>query len=1335
MRSEAPATSKAPRTLLAAGRFDAPAVGGTRARSCGRAVALTFLGAFLMMAVSAGSASAAQTRPFIGAFGSFEGPRGLAVDQASGDVWVADSARHRVEKFDAEGTFILSVGKQVNRTAVEAAGTEAEQNLCTAASGDTCQPGEEATTPGSFSSPAFLAVDNAAGGEADLYVADVGDNLVTKFDAEGELITGWGSGGQLSGDGSETFTSFAGIAVDSAGTLSVFEVEPHTLFKFTQAGAFSEAIETPRGTEPDGLAVDPAGNFFKINGNDTVEKFGPTGADIGQITGESPQGQALDDDPATGDLYLATRESLQHFAFNGAGEVIQPGGGTCATFEDFGPGCPPTDSLPLSFTPSGVAFASTSGRAYLSDPAEGQVEIYGPLSTLADVVTGAATARTKEGATLNGTVDPEGIELTECLFEYGETEAYGQIAACSQSPGAIGSGTKAVPVSAAISGLSEGATYHYRLVAANHSGSAHGADATFRTTTPPLIGAAAATGLSLEGADLVAQLDPNDGATTYRFEYGPTAAYGLSTPEAILAEGEGEFPISQHVTGLTPDTTYHFRLVATNSAGTTTGTDHTFVYTTLAPGLPDGRAYEMVTPVQKNGALIGQPLLGQKVEVSADGSRVILGAIQCLPGSLSCQASRQVVGDAYSFRRTAAGWVSESLGPPAAQFAENTEALASVESGMALFSMPTSPGSEDDWYARQSDGSFVDVGPVTPPGTRGIQAVAGELWAATADLSHVVYNTNGARWPFDATAGEEALYEYAGTGNSHPFLVGVGGPNSGPGSTDLISVCGSEFGGFGKILDNALSADGRTVFFSADECGSGSGANAGIAVPVNTLYARIDGELPDARTVLVSGRSPTSCTSGECQASPPRAAQFVGASSDGSRVFFASTQQLTDQASQDPSETDHASGISGCSTTESSQPGCNLYLFEGAQEQPLSGENLIDVSVGAKQSGGPRVQGVIAFSPDGSHVYFVAKGVLTGANAEAKAPVAGQDNLYAYQRDPVHPGGHLAFVAGLPESDQNRWASLLGPQASDVTPDGRYLVFTSHGALTADDTAGEGPAQVYRYDATAEQLTRVSVGAAGFNDDGNAGLANATIVRPSDTGSILVSDFRSNPTMSDDGSRVFFMSPVGLTPGALDDVEIPAGAGGNAVEYAQNVYEWEQDDTEVDGRVVCEEAGGCVSLISDGRDANDSANESCEESKYSAVCLLGTDAGGENVFFTTADPLVSADTDTQQDVYDARVGGGFAEATLTAPCQGESCKGGATVASPAQTHASAVLSGPGNVKPSKCKHGFVRKGGKCVKQKQSKKKRHQKNHKNSNKKKASHKNFKRDPSHNRGGQK
>ena len=204
----------------------------------------------------------------------------------------------------------------------------------------------------------------------------------------------------------------------------------------------------------------------------------------------------------------------------------------------------------------------------------------GILTTLANpptVVSGAATAITAGGATLNATVNPNGAQVAECKLEYGPTEAYGSNVPCSSAPG---SGNVPVAVSAAVTGLAANTSYHFRVVASNPGGTGKGADQTFATPAakPPTVVTEPASGLTQGGVTLNATVNPNGGdVTDCAFEYGATEAYGSSAP-CSPPPGSGSNPVavSSTVTGLAANTVYHFRIAATTAGGTRTGSDQSF---------------------------------------------------------------------------------------------------------------------------------------------------------------------------------------------------------------------------------------------------------------------------------------------------------------------------------------------------------------------------------------------------------------------------------------------------------------------------------------------------------------------------------------------------------------------------------------------------------------------------------------------------------------------------------------------------------------------------------------------------------------------------------------
>jgi DNA-binding beta-propeller fold protein YncE len=1154
--------------------------------------------------------------------GSFGGGRlAVAVDNSSGDVYVLDSTDGVVDKFDATGALIGAFGDSTP-------------------SSDGQLHGTGATPAGAFNAPKGITVDQATG---ELYVLDSGNQVVDIFDSSGAFIA-----------------SFDGSA--------------------TSVGSFSPGFA-------DGIAVDDQNNHIFISDSGTVRAFDFASAtDPFPVTldgSNTPAGSfgfgyvSIAADNASGNVYVADTYDSVVDAFDSSGAYLAQITGT------------PGASLGGLNVAAGVAVDQANGDIYVSDNVTGSVGIFRPL-LVPDVSTGAASAVGATTATLNGHLDPAGNgDVTDCHFDYVDDAQFqvdvyasAQTVACAEG----NSFSAPADVHAEITGLTADTIYHFRLEASNATGTNVGADATFSTLPRPSIEAISAANITPSAADLTATINPRGSDTSYHFEYGTDTSYGTSVPvpDADIGSGTSGVEVSHHITGLTENTTYHYRLLATNPSGTVgASVDHTFIYDTSGGALPDNRAYEMVTPVQKNGALIGDvSFVGAPPDIAAGGARVIAGSIQCFADATSCNAQHNVgVGSPYAFTRTAAGWVTTALAPPASQFDQNTPWAYVADTGAALFSMPTAPFGEDDLYKRQPDGSFTDIGPLTPP-AQGPQGPLGgkvlsSVQAQTADVSQFVWQVPRSLWPFDASATGGSVYEYAGSGNTQPLLVGVSG---GPGSTDLISTCGTALGAnSNEFPPGILSADGRSVYFTALSagpgvpCPGGSGANAGTAVPAKAVYARIDGEFPSAHTVAISQRSPADCgVPSGCQSSPPGDAHFQGASADGSRAYFTDTQQLTDTASEDSTAGDSA--YQGCPNTTGAN-GCNLYLYDfGA----AAGHELTAVSAGDTSGGGPRVQGVLALSSDGSHIYFVAKGVLA-ANRDSKGQTApdGANNLYVYDA----ASGDTSFVAALPQSDSEAWTGSSS-LAANVTPDGRFLVFRSFGRLTPDDSSQSGARQVFRYDAQTGALQRISVGNNGFNDNGNRPAAtpcgatacseDAFIAPPS-------GGIRRDPTMSDDGATVFFQSPIALTPRGLDDVQTGTDGAGNPI-YAQNLYEWHSRH---------------VALISDGTDTSRNAGSDSlcplAGATGSSVCLLGSDASGQNVFFTTAGQLVPQDTDSELDYYDARVGGGFPYTPPPEPCSGDSCKPPPSGTPPDQVAGSITFVGPADGAPATTRIRLVRK--------------------------------------------
>ncbi len=922
--------------------------------------------------------------------------------------------------------------------------------------------------------------------------------------------------------------------------------------------------------------------------------------------------------------------------------------------------------------------------------------------TIENLAVSAITAHT---ATFSAAVNPNAPEA-EGSTSPAESEAFKTHyrfecnPECPGLEGEVPAGNAPEAVSKEATGLIPGHLYEVTLTATNAGGTETAGPLPFTTEAlEPQIDATFLVAASETTANLGARVNPGGAATTVHFEYLSEAQFKadgnsfgagtIATPESAAIGSDVEDHVAEApIKGLAPNTAYRYRAVATNakSPAGLPGPAETFqtrpaVAAVPCPNealrqgpsaaLPECRAFELVTPPYKDGYAVNP------VAISDDGSRVLGESLGVFAGAPGAPETRNDVGLYYQLARGPGGWQTTPLTPANPQFrGATTFFTAGSDLIRTLFSMPTAPVGEDDFYLRGPGASLAHVGPITPPADGPSREPAPEgsipvssfqIEGASSDLSHIVFGVRGKYgWNGDPTFSQATdLYEYVGTGNSEPAMVAVTG---GPGSTALIGQCGATVGGpLNTSRFNAVSAAGDTVFFTPlaqddEACG---GAEPAVA----ELYARLN----QSQTVAISAPE---CETG-CAAESLTDSVFAGASHDGSRVWFLSTQKLTEGASEDATAGDtayeEANGGSGCQQARGT--GCNLYEYDFAKP---SGARLTAVSAGSLA---PHVQGVVRISADGTHVYFVAQGKLTSQpNARDEQAQAGMNNLYVFERGSTAEGT-LRFIATLAPSeggegamfsaDEELWGGVRDADSrpAQATPDGTHLVFESHADLTPDDTS-KGVWQVFSYDAATDGLTRISVGDGGFNHNGNTTEYNATILRPPLRGRPGV-PLPTPLALSNDGSYVFFESADPLAPA----MSLPA-AGANPREA--NVYVYH---------------AGEVHLIH------------VFGATRSPETFLGTSETGADAFFKTVDRLVPQDTDTQVDIYDARIDGGNPAPAALPPCQGsDACHGPAAAAPSLSAPASTSFTGPAN--PSECPKGKVKKSGHCVKRKAKHTKKH-----------------------------
>ncbi len=604
--------------------------------------------------------------------------------------------------------------------------------------------------------------------------------------------------------------------------------------------------------------------------------------------------------------------------------------------------------------------------------------------------------------------------------------------------------------------------------------------------------------------------------------------------------------------------------------------------------LPDCRAYEMVTPTYKEG------FPAKPWGFAEGGSAMWAQSIGAFAGSeqdrfeLELGGGIALEGGSYIMSRGASGWSTTAITPSGVLYPDvvpvafNQDFSVSMWVGLsrAQEALANANGvggkyrsEEASFYVHSGGGPLVEVGRLLPEAAVGlVNGFNGGFWTyagAAKDLSAVLYEMSEARWPGDETEpGDPSLYEYVGTGSRAPLLVGVSG---GEGSSSLVSRCGTEVssarnadhGVSVDAQDQAVSETGGTVYFTALPCSP--------APVVQELYARVGNGQPGAHTVAISEPSREDCAACDIQEAVRRAASAVGFSEDGSKEFFTTTQPLL---GKDESN--------------------NLYEYDFDAE---AGHRIVRVSGGDGTVENPtaEVESVIGVSPDGSHVYFTAGGVLTRVpNSLGQVAEAGRSNLYLYERDVQYPAGRTVFV--MPDADLPGHSNEHPGGVAGFSQNGRFMVFTSGAHLTPDDLSGLE--QGFEYDSQTGTFVRFSIGEDGFNSDGNTGTVQ-------------------NAMVADDGS-VYFETRNPLVP--------------HAVNGGYNVYEYRE---------------GNVSLISSGLDT-----------RSEEPGLLGyISPSGSDVFFTTYEQLVPRDTDSQVDVYDARAGGGFSEPPLPPQCQADACQG------------------------------------------------------------------------------
>jgi len=766
----------------------------------------------------------------------------------------------------------------------------------------------------------------------------------------------------------------------------------------------------------------------------------------------------------------------------------------------------------------------------------------------------------------------------------------------------------------------------------------------------PAISSTSVAAVTTTTAVLKAEINPEGEATTYRFEYGladcsSNACTSIPVPDGNVGSGSTVVKISREVGGLQSDAKYHFRVVATNGSGPAVGPDRTFTTYAIpsdssdcpnqefrvgpAANLPDCRAYEMVSPVDKNGGEI-RTLCNWSCwrtglsQSAVDGDKITFASHLAFGDSASSPWSPQ-----YIATRGSSGWSTHGISPPNAgpgvqtftgwlfnyTFEDEFHAFTPDLSEAVLLNPNRvfAPGAKEgllNAYTRDNTNDTYTALTTTEPAVVNEEESSLELTVGgyTPDGQHTLLTSEGKLTPDAAGGGKFQVYEASG-GQLHLVSIlpsGQANPNSSwAGGSGVALPALNEYVQHGMVmLDHAISDDGSRVFWTSNDDGFFDGA----------LYVRKNAEA--AQSALNGSNE---CTEAAKACTLPVSldshARFWGASADGSKALFTAGQM-------------------------------------GSGEVSLA---LFDVDSGATTPIAGKVVGVAGAADDLSRFYFVSRESL------AAGATAGGQNLYLYEE------GELTFVAALSTGDigqegEHAVINLVSPfprdRTSKVSPDGSRLAFMSNQSLTGydntDQVSGKADFEVFVFDAGTKQLTCVSCNPSGARPVGGhyerpysvgdifSGVSVAAWLNTSWTG------LYEPRAISDDGSRLFFNS---------FDPLVPYDTNGQ-----QDVYEWEAQ-----GSGDCQKAGGCISLISTG--------QGTQKSEF-----VDASADGRDVFIETISGIDPRDT-YGIDIYDARAGGGYPPPPAPpTPCEGDSCQS-IPAAPNDQTPASANFRGNGDPKP------------------------------------------------------
>jgi hypothetical protein len=920
-------------------------------------------------ALAAGGLTPASPASF-GSSGSGAGQIGnaiaVAVNDSSGDVYVADSTNNRVEQFSATGSFIRTWGNGVNATS--------GGDVCprTGFPGDACQAGNASSIRGGFKQVVGIGVDNSTGGAAgNVYVLDGGNNRVQEFSSEGAFVLMWGLGVNSTSAGNVCpRPGNPGDACVAGGTSGQGWQLPITTSAPGVFAGWNNGGKNPNGHSL--LGVDGNGQIYvgdrEAGPHPRVQKFDSDGTFVSMVGPSREIG--------VNDYPLITMDNI----------AVDSAGDTFASDYEFARRFPPS-----SFTATGQEFGydttylnpSTSGG---SKPQSMAVDPYNEFLFIADSTN---TDGTKDANACTA-ADPSGYHI----LEYQQSAE--KVDCTNVKPmGVTSTAGMAIASSHELYAASGSKVYVFNTPVA----------------IPPGVGPQSASEITSNKAVAKTTIAANLDSTTYHVEYGTSPCSSnpcTSTSESnSIGASFSPKPVSADLTGLDPSTTYYYRFVATNAAGApVAGPDLKF--TTFAENPPfdsscdnnlarqqtgagflsDCRAYELVSAADQGGYDVESDLVPGQMPFGgypqADG-KVLYGVHNgAIPGA-GKPTNRGV--DPYVATRDAGHerWDTEYVGIPADAPSEEpfSSTPAGADSDLESFAFGGSKICRPCFVDSESGEESTGI-PVRLPSGELTQGMVGSEPVAEPEAAGEVekpFSADGNHLVF----GSEQKFEP--TGNEENGNVTIYERDLQAGTTEVVSTLpdGSTIEASDEVAELDVSNEGERVLIGV-EVGEEGGNKRW------HLYIHEAGN-PDSIDLTES---------------TAEGALYDGMTADGSMVFFTSRDNYADDTDEsadifraDVEEnaatlTRVSTGEGGTGDVDTCDPAGNSYNSEDWNVVPGGPTDCSAVAVGG---GGGVASG-------NGRIYFLSPELLdTAAVSEG---TAGAPNQYLSS-----PGSSPRYVATL----------------------------------------------------------------------------------------------------------------------------------------------------------------------------------------------------------------------------------------------------------------------------------------------------------------------------------